>query len=683
MTPRAAEAERPAYLLAPTARLVSHRPDIQGLRAIAVLMVVAFHAGLPVPGGFVGVDVFFVISGFVIAGSLHREWSNTGRIHFARFYMRRFKRLTPALALTVTVTMLLTAAVLSPLGAQQNAAKTAIGGMFISANVVIANTTGGYFSLAAETNPLLHVWSLSVEEQFYLGFPFLLAIGWAIARRGRRLSTAPLMLVMAVMAVSFLLSLVDESALEFPGSKDALGFYSPVPRAWEFAAGAALALAIAGRRGLAPRTAALSGTLGLIGLVSSLFLINGSTPFPGTWTLLPVVSTLLLIVAGWQNADNFVSRLLRTRPMVRTGDWSYSIYLWHWPFIVLAWTLWPGTLWAPVLAAIAAFVPAVASYRWVEQPLRGRSYSRRALGVLIAATMIPPLASAGLVLVASDNGYWSPPIIAYQNAGRPPLGTACGTAVDSSTASIIGCSFNTDAAGRPVYLVGDSHADHLSDGVIGAAEQLGRPAYTRIAPACQLFDGLIGDVGRDPVSHCEPYFSTTLSWLTLAEPGVVVISTSARPFWDPTIQMGLTRQSMSSDEDAKLQSLRQGLSESVIALQDAGHSVILVLDSPTFVEPHAYEPAQCSLPHLLALDCDRVMPLDVVEAQQAAVRTAMSDIALATGAATIDLRTQMCNAGGCPSRRGALVLYSDSNHLSADASATLIDEFSEVLSALR
>jgi peptidoglycan/LPS O-acetylase OafA/YrhL len=271
MTPRAAEAERPAYLLAPTARLVSHRPDIQGLRAIAVLMVVAFHAGLPVPGGFVGVDVFFVISGFVIAGSLHREWSNTGRIHFARFYMRRFKRLTPALALTVTVTMLLTAAVLSPLGAQQNAAKTAIGGMFISANVVIANTTGGYFSLAAETNPLLHVWSLSVEEQFYLGFPFLLAIGWAIARRGRRLSTAPLMLVMAVMAVSFLLSLVDESALEFPGSKDALGFYSPVPRAWEFAAGAALALAIAGRRGLAPRTAALSGTLGLIGLVSSLF----------------------------------------------------------------------------------------------------------------------------------------------------------------------------------------------------------------------------------------------------------------------------------------------------------------------------------------------------------------------------------------------------------------------------
>ena len=162
----------------PETRKRSRRTDIQGLRAVAVLMVVAFHAGLPFPGGFVGVDVFFVISGFVITGMVLRERRATGRIRFGQFYLRRFKRLTPALALVVAVTVTASAAVLSPLGTQQTAAKTGIGAMLLAANVVIARTTGGYFDADAATNPLLHTWTLSVEEQFYLAFPALIALGW-------------------------------------------------------------------------------------------------------------------------------------------------------------------------------------------------------------------------------------------------------------------------------------------------------------------------------------------------------------------------------------------------------------------------------------------------------------------------------------------------------------------------
>lgn len=165
------------------------RLDIQGLRAIAILMVVAFHSGLPVPGGFVWVDVFFVISGFVITAMLMREWATTGRIRFGRFYVRRFKRLTPALALMVAVTMIISVFVLSPLGTQQTAAKTAFGAILLVANLVIARTTGGYFSAPAEINPLLNVWSLSVEEQFYLGFPAILAVGWLLARKPAPQST--------------------------------------------------------------------------------------------------------------------------------------------------------------------------------------------------------------------------------------------------------------------------------------------------------------------------------------------------------------------------------------------------------------------------------------------------------------------------------------------------------------
>jgi peptidoglycan/LPS O-acetylase OafA/YrhL len=166
---------------------VRYRLDIQGLRAIAVLSVIAFHAGLPVRAGFLGVDVFFVISGFVITAMLQREWLRHGRISFARFYSRRFKRLAPALALMVSVTMVLTFALLSPFGPQQTAAATAAGALFSVSNVVIAMTTGGYFDASAETNPLLNTWSLSVEEQFYLIFPIILSCSWFLASTKRRL----------------------------------------------------------------------------------------------------------------------------------------------------------------------------------------------------------------------------------------------------------------------------------------------------------------------------------------------------------------------------------------------------------------------------------------------------------------------------------------------------------------
>jgi len=142
------------------------RNDVQGLRALAVIAVVAFHAGLPVPGGFVGVDIFFVISGFVITGMLQREHLENGRIRFVRFYVRRFKRLTPALALMVTVTTIVALLILSPFGAQQAASSTATAAMLIYANFSISRSTGGYFDLSAESNPLLNTWSLSVEEQF-------------------------------------------------------------------------------------------------------------------------------------------------------------------------------------------------------------------------------------------------------------------------------------------------------------------------------------------------------------------------------------------------------------------------------------------------------------------------------------------------------------------------------------
>ena len=310
----------------PVSSSSSRRLDVQGLRAIAVLMVIAFHAKLPLPGGFVGVDVFFVISGFVITSMLLREHARSGRIDLKRFYIRRFKRLTPALAVMVVITLVASTLLSSPLGPQQNTALTGLGAIALIANLVIAQTSGGYFDAPAATNALLHTWSLSVEEQFYLVFPVLLIVSLRFARRR---PWAPAGVVAVVGLVSFVAAVAGSRGVSVSNSmllaalNLILGFYSPVTRAWEFAAGCLLALG--GRAVWGRPSRALSGLLGVIGVIGlgiSAFAIDDRTPFPGLWTLLPVLATSLVILAG--SSRNLLTRLLGSRILVWVGDLSYS-----------------------------------------------------------------------------------------------------------------------------------------------------------------------------------------------------------------------------------------------------------------------------------------------------------------------------------------------------------------------
>lgn len=457
------------------------RPDIQGLRAIAVLMVVLYHARLPVPGGFVGVDVFFVISGFVITSMLHREWGKSGAINFAGFYWRRFKRLTPALALMVAVVMVLSAMLLSPFGRQQIAAKTAVGAMLLCANVVIAATTGDYFDAPAESNPLLNTWSLSVEEQFYLAFPAVIAFGWAVAAKGRRWRLAPVAIVGLAAALSFGLAMVGSAqSLTFPGSDLLLGFYSPVTRAWEFAVGALLALGLGRVQRWPSRLRLWLGSVGAVALFLSLFLISSATAFPGPWTLLPVLGTLGLIVSGC-GRPTALARVLGAGALVRLGDWSYSIYLWHWPAIVLGITLWPQHQWAPVIAAAVSLVPALASYHFVEQPFRQRSADRGwSAARLVTAVVLPPLLLALAVGTTADR-FWAPRLEAesavhkgdadhrtfhlyLRDNNYPCLPDAIrenALAWDEITR----CSQSKPDPGVSVALLGDSHAEALFPGL--------------------------------------------------------------------------------------------------------------------------------------------------------------------------------------------------------------------------
>jgi peptidoglycan/LPS O-acetylase OafA/YrhL len=623
----------------------SRRLDIQGLRAVAVLLVVAFHAGLPVPGGFVGVDVFFVISGFVIAGMLRREWSATGRLDLATFYVRRFKRLTPALALMVGVTTGASALFLSPLGPQQTAVKTAVGAMLLNANRVIADTTGGYFDAPAANNPLLNTWTLSVEEQFYLVFPALLVLGWLLARRHRRLRLGAALVVGLVAAGSFVLA--DLSSITW--TTWPLGFYSPITRAWEFAAGALLGLA-SGRVAARRRGAALA--LGLSGaglLVASGWLIDDGTPYPGAWTLLPVGGALALILAG-TSAPNIVTRVLETRQLVTVGDWSYSIYLWHWPFIVFASILWPTSSSAPKLAAALSLAPALASYRWVEQPIRTLpSLAGRRLGGVATVVLVSPLLVAGVVWsLATD--YWQPryesgsiPIVhvgdigettwhSYVNRTFLPCTPQTIRAHALRWQGILRCQ--QSQPGRPsIALIGDSHAEHLFPGL---AEQLRRANV-----AYYIVGNGSGLVTADPdVARIVRYVTTASNIRT------VVVSAD----WQIR---GVDRSDLS------------GILES---LKAAGKAVFVLDDVPTF----PFDPFGCKYRRGLLQPTNCSMDVRDFDRERARyypqLRATVREV---SGVGLLNTARYFCDRRRCEMAHGRQLLFRDPNHLNLNGSRFL------------
>jgi len=675
--------------IAPDTPSLNRRDDIQGLRAVAVLMVVAFHAGLPIPGGFIGVDVFFVISGFVITAMLYRESLQIGRIRFGRFYFRRFKRLTPALALTVSVVVVVSALVLSPIGAQVPVAQTAVGAMFLVANYVIARYSGGYFETGAEKNPLLHTWSLSVEEQFYLIFPALIALGWHLARRRGLLRFTPVLVVGGVAVASFSLALAGSMGLTFTGSRFVLGFYSPFTRAWEFAAGALLALAF--NRGLrARRTMTVLGLIGAALLAASLWFITGTTPFPGVWTLLPVCGTLLLLIAG-TSPEAPTTRLLSTLPAVRIGDWSYSIYLWHWPFIVFAALIWPESPGALLTAAALSFAPALASYRWVETPIRSTAFTdRRRFAALASATFLVPVA------LSTTQDLWIPSAFQSNVATfvsdhrvHTAFGKCLSTAtMEGPTGKLTGwgsCTWNAGARGVPLYLVGDSSAGMLTETLEGAANSLGSPLTLDAAAACPLVDWYRSGGDPDPASApiCREHVEETLRNLESATPGVVVLANSDVYVWLHGYLVGDEWGALSSDPEQKATIWKDGLRKVVERLQSHGHKVVLVQPVHRFEAPYFWDPAACTRIRIAQDDCEASMPLSYIDHLQRLTRGAVDELARELSFDVIDLRPLLCDASACETRRSdGLALYGDRAHISVPFALDLIPRFTDALARL-
>ncbi|MHA6326449.1 acyltransferase family protein [Roseivivax sp. CAU 1753] len=458
----------------PAAPRLPYRADIDGLRAIAVLSVVFYHFGAPLPGGFTGVDVFFVISGFLIGGLLWAERAATGRIDLGAFYLRRFRRLAPAFFAMAVVTSLVAWALLLPFEFRE------YGKALIAASVYLANVLfydqAGYFDTASEDKPLLHTWSLAVEEQFYLVLPLLILL---LARRPRALLGALAVIWAASFAACLWITPRDPQA----------AFYLFPFRAWELLSGVLLAIFMRQRPASGPVWAGWLG-LGLIcvGFVS----VNARSAFPGAWALLPTLGTLGLL---WSGAGAGVGALLRHPGAVWIGRISYSLYLWHWPVVTLSHQLrgsyagwWEAALWMALSLGLA-----IASWALVETPVRrGRMASGRALLAFVITASGAAIAFGALAYlkdgVPSRFGADARVHIAASDDFLQDF-SRCHVPANGPFAGLEVCPLGPDGPPR-VLIWGDSHLRAAHAGLQTAARDADVPTWAIWRAGCPPLFGI-------------------------------------------------------------------------------------------------------------------------------------------------------------------------------------------------
>ena len=509
-----------------------YRPDIDGLRAIAVLAVIGFHA-FPawVPGGFVGVDIFFVISGYLIS-TIILTATNAGRFSFATFYARRIKRIFPALIVVLAACylagwFLLYADWFEPLG------KHIAGGAGFVSNYVLWNENG-YFDADAETKPLLHLWSLGIEEQFYLAWPLMIVIAWKA-----RLNLVALTIVIFIAS----------SYLNADGIRhDLVGtFYSPWTRFWELTAGSALAAIVTDQgtwlglrlRRLYDRVRARPGVRDAVAVtalalaVGAVFGLDRTRHYPGLWALIPVSGAVVVMAAGpeaWLNRT-----LLSSRALVATGLISYPLYLWHWPLLSFGRLLYSET--PPALfrgaAIVAAFFLAWLTYTLIETPIRfgpPRRWVVAALCVLMAGcggagyyTFI----NRGLIdrpVNRSDKAHF---LSFYESMRRhgieAPYRLECDfmELVTDAVKPFIPASCTEKGPRRTLFLWGDSHAQALSPGIralLPRGDVLAQVATSACRPGVEPIDV---DVAGGRCKRTNDY---ALERIAALKPDVVVLA---------------------------------------------------------------------------------------------------------------------------------------------------------------
>ena len=659
---------------------MDHRRDIDGLRAVAVLPVILFHAGLPgLTGGWLGVDVFFVISGYLITGLL-LEAHHAGGISLSGFYERRARRILPALFVMLAVTTLVALMWLPPQELADYGASLGLTGAFLS-NLWFMTQTG-YFANAADVHPLLHTWSLAVEEQFYLVFPLLLMglLRW-------RVPLLPVLIGLGVLSLGLAIWAIGP----YPDQV----FYFPLARAWELLIGAVLALP---RK---PRLHPVPGDVGLGLILGAMVLTSGSDQalFPGVGPVAATIGAGLILRFG---AGCFGRHLLTARPAVGLGLVSYSAYLWHQPLLALAAArqidpLPEGEQMALHLGLAALSIAvAVLSWAFVEEPVRRRRLPwlagrARVLWAAAAGSVGVFLLGLGLYLsgglpgrvsaqvagvsAAQINNPWRGRCDANR-AGRVPQHPVAGCTLEGSTPL--------------VYLYGDSHAAMLSGSLRQALMSAGQAGYVSTQGGCPALPGL-AVMGDARAQSCDAFARAGLADVAARPPDSVIVLALRWPLYlegarfdnglggvepgknSPVVPMAALGQVL--DEAARrqlvLDLMRQGIDDLA-----RDHRFVLVYPVPEAgwdvpgrlarMGMFGAFPARLALPNALAI-------------RRAAGVEAMLDSLTGPNILRVRPRDLFCDGQTCALNDGGVSFYADNNHLSAEGSAVVVQAVMQLI----
>ncbi|MEP6546164.1 MAG: acyltransferase family protein [Gammaproteobacteria bacterium] len=634
-----------------------HRPDIDGLRAVAILSVLGFHAfGRLLPGGFVGVDIFFVISGYLISGILLRGLKHD-RFSFTQFYARRIKRIFPALSLVLLATWIAGWYLLLPDEYARLGKHIASGAVFVS-NVTLWKEAG-YFDPRGALKPLLHLWSLGVEEQFYLIWPLLLFVAWK-----RKVNL--LAVIVAILLASFVLNILRVHTHE------AATFYLPTTRFWEFLLGAALAYRqvfpagqpIPADPGTALRRnlAALGGAL-LIG--GSVLLLNSTLMFPGWWALAPALGALLLILVG---PDAWINRrILASRPMVFVGLISYPLYLWHWPLLSFASIVAPdsGSVTVRIVLLIVAGVLAWLTYEFVERPIRSNASL-----IPVAAPLAAMILLIGAIGFANFEGTIAPRSARY---GLEKIIQATNELAfpgpnlkDIDTAPAPLRRQGTDA--KTVLFIGDSFVEQYYpriDWLLRTFPAGSRSVVYATGGGCPP----ISRVEEDHHAYCRGLVDRALRFANDPNVNTVVIGANWIGYFgemDPRYSYyfaeGDRKDSLLPGTHGAELALKQ-LQSMIDRLTSEGKEVYLILQSP---HSDALDPRSMIGKRWGASSFRISVPViskDMATRPMRTIDSRLRDIAAATGARVIDPVDYLCGES-CPAMTGdGLPIYRDEGHL--------------------
>jgi peptidoglycan/LPS O-acetylase OafA/YrhL len=707
--------DRPQMLAGAVATHSKTRADLQGLRALAVVAVILDHLiGWPL-GGFVGVDVFFVLSGFLITGLLLREHDRTGTISFSGFYRRRIKRILPAAILVLATTVIASFLAFNVPRAMETLGD-GIAGFFFVANWRTALIGTDYFQSGGPVSPLQHYWSLAVEEQFYVIWPLLMVLIFVAASRWR-LSVKRTHLVVAV-AMLILCTFSFLWALSETKTAPTWAYFSTFSRAWELGVGAIAAVFVSSFRHIPSWARPILGWVGLCGIIVSLFTIRPDASFPAPGAALPVLATVLVVIAGTGGEQRFLWPLMN--PVTSyVGDISFSLYLWHFPIIILGTAVWGDDPLTLLAIAGATLLAAVYSFHLVEDPIRksdwlsdgwrtpqrarrrkrsrrrpqklSRNYQLVALSLVLVVTggllaavfqpspvvtqaaqmalpvetpapdapAVPPLLAAlqaeisvGLRAASYPDALLPTMDQAIASVQAPPEVAACG-----NTGKLVNresCTWGSEAAPNHAVIVGDS----VSMTYVGALSKV-LPADWKLTSmgtfACSFtnFDQ-VGPIG----AGCVDRKADAVDEINASQPEVVFIANS---YWQGPLP-GAENSPTADEWEANLESLLPKIAQSV--------GKIVFLAAP----PSELNPKSCYTPVSSPADCSSA--ITSTWSNQAAAEKKLAE---SVGGEWIDSSEWFCLHSNCPIFVGSTPVRSDLTHMTVEYAQRIAPVIGEAL----